>query len=215
MSHFVCLVLVDKANLDQVLTLEQLENEAEKLLARYDENLVVDEHEAECYCVQPESQADPNCDNCKGTGKYRTCYNPDSKWDWYTVGGRWSGCLDPDYDPEDDARNYELCRACGGSGINKKKAQAKCLQCDGTGIAVKFVQVQHDKGNFKPTCEIDEEFIPFAYVTPDGVWHKRAKMGWFGVAHDEQQQQDWHREFNQDKQAYANSTIAVVIDCHI
>jgi hypothetical protein len=34
---------------------------------------------------------DPECDECKGTGKRKTTYNPNSKWDWYQLGGRWTG----------------------------------------------------------------------------------------------------------------------------
>lgn len=33
----------------------------------------------------------PNCDVCKGKGTYRSTYNPKSKWDWFNIGGRWSG----------------------------------------------------------------------------------------------------------------------------
>lgn len=31
------------------------------------------------------------CERCGGTGKVKTTYNPKSKWDWYSLGGRWSG----------------------------------------------------------------------------------------------------------------------------
>ena len=37
------------------------------------------------------NDADPTCDECKGTGFYKSTYNPDSKWDWYMIGGRWDG----------------------------------------------------------------------------------------------------------------------------
>jgi len=37
------------------------------------------------------TKSDPKCPDCKGKGKYMTTYNPDSKWDWYQMGGRWSG----------------------------------------------------------------------------------------------------------------------------
>lgn len=36
---------------------------------------------------------DPDCDECFGTGTYRSTYNPESKWDWYEIGGRWDGWL--------------------------------------------------------------------------------------------------------------------------
>lgn len=34
-----------------------------------------------------------DCEDCNGTGKRTSTYNPNSKWDWYSVGGRWSGYL--------------------------------------------------------------------------------------------------------------------------
>jgi hypothetical protein len=33
------------------------------------------------------------CETCKGTGLYKTTYNPNSKWDWYVIGGRWDGLI--------------------------------------------------------------------------------------------------------------------------
>lgn len=39
------------------------------------------------------AKPDKDCENCKGTGLYKTTYNPNSKWDWYEIGGRWSGLI--------------------------------------------------------------------------------------------------------------------------
>lgn len=36
-------------------------------------------------------------------------------WDWYVVGGRWTGLLDG-YEPSNDPRNYSICSICGGTG---------------------------------------------------------------------------------------------------
>lgn len=36
-------------------------------------------------------------------------------WDWYQVGGRWTGVWG-EYDPHKDPRNVETCMVCGGSG---------------------------------------------------------------------------------------------------
>lgn len=37
------------------------------------------------------------CENCQGTGEYLTTYNPESKWDWWVIGGRWDGIFE-EYD---------------------------------------------------------------------------------------------------------------------
>ena len=37
-------------------------------------------------------------------------------WDWYQIGGRWSGAHGT-YNPEDDPENIEICTICHGSGF--------------------------------------------------------------------------------------------------
>ena len=58
---------------------------------------------------------DPNCKKCKGTGIVQSQYNPDSKWDWWVIGGRWIGYLGEEK-PEDNPKNWETCHICGGVG---------------------------------------------------------------------------------------------------
>lgn len=58
---------------------------------------------------------DPDCVECNGTGIVQSTYNTESKWDWWTVGGRWTG-LFSDYDPTKDPANLEVCTLCCGTG---------------------------------------------------------------------------------------------------
>ncbi len=37
-------------------------------------------------------------------------------WDWYQIGGRWTGIFD-EYDPATDQQNVEICGYCGGTGF--------------------------------------------------------------------------------------------------
>jgi len=34
---------------------------------------------------------DPTCQSCFGKGRYTSRYNPKSRWDWWTINGRWEG----------------------------------------------------------------------------------------------------------------------------
>ena len=40
-------------------------------------------------------------------------------WDWYQVGGRWTGEHFPDYDPNKDPANIETCSLCQGTGFRR------------------------------------------------------------------------------------------------
>ena len=48
---------------------------------------------------------------------YSEHVSADGFLDWYQIGGRWTGCHDPSYDPEKDPRNIETCRICNGTGF--------------------------------------------------------------------------------------------------
>jgi hypothetical protein len=47
-----------------------------------------------------------DCEECHGTGKRKSTYNPKSKWDWFSFGGRWNGCLTDHYEGSDDGFNF-------------------------------------------------------------------------------------------------------------
>lgn len=38
-------------------------------------------------------QPNKDCNQCGGSGEYQSTYNPRSKWDYWTIGGRWAGGL--------------------------------------------------------------------------------------------------------------------------
>lgn len=50
-------------------------------------------------------------------GKFYKVTNPNAKWDWWAIGGRWTGMLVPHYEPGTDPRNKEVCTWCSGHGL--------------------------------------------------------------------------------------------------
>lgn len=103
MTHFVALVVAET------------EEEIEALVAPYDEDLKVEpyfEHvdvermveyakEKGVEFTNPIDLVEwwnetPGVTNEAGEIGYMSTYNPNSKWDWYVVGGRWSGIAEND-----------------------------------------------------------------------------------------------------------------------
>lgn len=65
--------------------------------------------------------------------------NPDPKWDWWQIGGRYTGQMTPGYDPEKDPLNQEQCTLCHGTGKRADMEVANgCNGCRGKGISTKW-----------------------------------------------------------------------------
>lgn len=165
-----------------------------------------------------------------------------TRYDWFEVGGRWSGLIDPDYDPDKDDRNYAPCKYCEGTGTTTQAVADKypayqrhvgqpCVQCnvghDGKpkprpGMAREWFNAPHT-GDVKLARDIDIErlpFIPNVLVTPDGEWHERARFGMFA---SELPDEDGNPPKDRDEWAVEfcrllddnRDTIAVVVDFHV
>lgn len=135
---------------------------ATKLLAPYDENLC--EHEDDCSCERV--------------------------WDWWVIGGRWTGALS-EYDPTLDPANYERCFICGGSGQRKRtespfagdwtdqqwegwlQSSGGCNGCQGKGEALSF-RFQPHEGDVAPVRFALNARVPYTVFCEHGVTGKFA-----------------------------------------
>lgn len=65
-------------------------------------------------------------------------YGEGNVWDWYDIGGRWTGLLSG-YDPADDPENQETCNLCGGTGFRtdqigkSARVEQPTYTCNGCG----------------------------------------------------------------------------------
>jgi len=106
-------------------------------------------------------------------------------WDWYQIGGRWTGTLDG-YEPDKDPANQYKCELCKGTGkrddkIGKEHREKNpdygCNGCNGTGTAVQWPTgwKRHD-GDIMPVANLKEEQLKQFYrvITPWGTYeHER------------------------------------------
>jgi hypothetical protein len=152
-----------------------------------------------------------------------------SRWDWWVIGGRWTGELTGDCDPRDDIANYEVCNLCGGTGERPDglvrfgrgwvESVNGCNSCFGNGITLSGSFQAYDR-DVAPLSSVSADFTPFAVVTPDGNWHEQGRMGWFGcVWKDEQGDGEkpevlWAAAVKALYEQHPNAT-AVLVDCHV
>ncbi len=163
-----------KADCKNDAHIDYLENRFPKKLTWSDEEIYKNEIE------------DYEEDEIGENGEVYSTYNPKSKWDWYSLGGRWSGMI-----KLKDGANGEIGR---GSLVMANEAgidQAK----------------KGDIANF-------DELKTFA-ILKDGEWFERGEMGWWGAIHDEKDETKWDSEFKKLVESISDDTLISIYDCHI
>ncbi len=172
---------------------------------------------------------DSGCEECLGSGKSTSTYNPKSKWDWFQIGGRWTGLLDPSYDPAKDPRNQKPCDLCNGTGLRNDEVGQKqraldptygCNGCKG-GVMQKWPTCwapAPEGGNIAPISTIlkhlddGHDILTFAIVRPTGEWLEKGEMGWWACVSNEKE--NWPAAARSVLKEYQDSW-GIVVDCHI
>lgn len=157
---------------------------------------------------------DPACEDCKGTGRRETTYNPKSKWDYWLIGGRWQGAMrakkltEEEYDQQYRDRQAVL-RAMGGpsAGVGLAEMLGKPELAGRIDAIMPAPTADADEAlerierqfredvclvaDLPPAGYGDEKFSCFAIVTPDGEWHEKGKMLMFGAVAGEKEEDQW------------------------
>lgn len=128
-------------------------------------------------------------------GEVYSTYNPNSKWDWYQIGGRWSGLL--------------------------KLKDGAFGKMGERSWATKDDDIAEDMVDMAKVRDVDWEsmndFITYAVITPDGKWHSKGEMGWFGFSSESKNEAElWKQTYKQNFIDTANPEWTItIVDCHI
>lgn len=169
--------------------------------------------------------------------------NPNAKWDWYSIGGRWKGILKAK--KGDKGESSFVCPIKDKDG---RFSSAKIKDIDFSpdtekyNNALRWWEVVMEDSPLKPGerksdffnyykkeyllkkykdketyAKIQSSFSTFAVILPDGTWCEKGKMGWFGCSSESAEESfDWDMKYKEcfiDK-ADPEWTLTVV-DCHI
>lgn len=118
--------------------------------------------------------------------------NEDAKWDWYEIGGRWSGmlkkldgtrcdeCEVKDLDLSLDKDMYEKAKRFWEVVVDKQPLKDG-EYADGFTSWYKDSYYKDTFGD-KETFAKDKASLSTLAMLLDGEWHERGKMGWFGMS---------------------------------
>lgn len=191
--------------------------DVDELLAPYMENC----------CATPdykylEFYEDESCDIDEATGKRGYWENPNAKWDWYEVGGRWDGHFDgsnvinvKDYDTSIDLDTYNVY-------LGEWRAWERGDKIDpGENFELACYKPEYLKDFYKNAetyARIKATPWMRAVVTPDGEWHEVGRMGWWGCSDETSDDRiDWVDHFAERFiLPYSNGMYTITaVDCHI
>lgn len=241
MSHFAVLVLHEE---DQSI---------EDLLAPYSENLEVEPY-VKYTRIQAINKMRENCpslykdktedeifqDACDWFGcmldndnNLLSTYNPDSKWDYWQVGGRFGGMLPiiptaldgyhgMEYVDSAFVRHVKWVQPLDKEerediikwwNVNIEGAEGEKDKCF-------LYNPEYYKERYKDVeTYIKTQELPcyHAVVTPDGIWHEPSKVGWWGCTNgDPSEELEWDLHF---KERFIDTAefdwVATIVDCHI
>jgi hypothetical protein len=136
------------------------------------------------------NQPDPGCETCDGSGHYTSTYNPQSKWDWYRVGGRFDGLVTENPQSSENGFNFA----------------AKHETLANNSVPVQELLDRAANGG--------DLFTAYALVTPEGEWIGRGEMGWWGMSSGDAATEDWQATTRAVYERFKTFDI-VLLDCHI
>lgn len=134
--------------------------------------------------------------------KYST-YNPDSKWDWYTEGGRWDGSIKM---KDGNFVNNGILGDIDWADF-KPEDYTETPKKDWNGE--EYYPLKEDiKWHYT------KSLIPFCLVV-DGMWIEKGQMGWWGISINNKEEQDWNDEFFSILDRLPENSEFHLIDFHI
>lgn len=163
----------------------------------------------------------------EATGEYGYTCNPNAKWDWWQIGGRWGGLLkikkdgacdnsakvaDVDFTPDQNAYNKAI-RFWEVVVEGKERLPHENKEDFFHFYKPEYyIQYYGTKEAYAESCSC---FSTYAFLTADGEWVGKGDMGWFGMGTDTGESA---REYQKKLDKYIADhpeLYITIIDCHI
>ena len=155
--------------------------------------------------------------------------NKDAKWDWYQIGGRWSGmlkkldgtrcdeCEVKDLDLLLDKDMYEKAKRLWEVVVDKQPLTDVERPSDFFTMFKPeyYIEMYNDRDDF---AKSQASFSTFAMLL-DGKWFEQGKMGWFAMSDTTKESLEKFTDFmdktlRELKKTHPHATVTLV-DCHI
>ncbi|MDD4352721.1 MAG: hypothetical protein PHU71_07160 [Candidatus Gracilibacteria bacterium] len=148
------------------------------------------------------------------------CYdNPNAKWDWYSIGGRWDGLLiTKNGDNVDSAKKGDIDfdammeRSRKSSADSWNELQDHVKKYPSSERTEYWLHGAKEDDTEESFIERKSKFCTYAMIK-DGKWYANGDMGWFGFSSNEKD--NWQDIFDKILDSIRDDEVVTVVDCHI
>lgn len=162
----------------------------------------------------------------KKTNDYGYWENPNSKWDWYEIGGRFRGIIPlkngnkmtiaqiKDINFDSDKEIYKNEERFWELVVEEQPLREGEKEPINWYTKDFYTSLYENKQEY---ADRESRFKTFALLTPDGVWRERGKMLWFGIdTRDKESNRDFEEAFKEivENPKYQDVYL-IIVDCHI
>ena len=169
-------------------------------------------------------------ENILPNGDVVSYYNPKSKWDWYEVGGRWTGLL---YSKKDEEYVDQTAISDIGNFYDedayKKAARFWELYIDKEQPVSeeekgRIKNVWYEEAYYTRNYQTKENYAKcqaylglYAIIDEYGEWHAKGEMGWWGMSNQtENAEAEWtNTQKKMLEEAGEKGYFLTIVDCHI
>lgn len=152
-------------------------------------------------------------------GRYIYYSNPNAKWDWYQIGGRWDGVLLAKLEEDETVQLWVNSYPVKEIDFEEmRKQRLKDLPPYHKTVYDSFWKPEYMLEQYPTEEEYirrSTQFTTYAVVTPDGEWLEPGAMGWFGIsAATTDDEREWDNAYPEFLEKYKDCWLTIV-DCHI
>lgn len=145
--------------------------------------------------------------------------NPKSQWDWWTVGGRWSGYLHTETGSHVDVYASNRIDWDSMKQDNTRKAEQWWSEYEEKSARGEschpYFEYGIEKDDTRETYIARRSSISTFAVVHNGEWYEKGNMGWWGIAHNEKSLDDWETQFQKILAELSPEDEITIVDCHI
>jgi len=168
---------------------------------------------------------------------YTSTYNPASKWDWWTLGGRWRGLLrvrqgaavgvDEHWrafpvlygEEPSEPGTADVARVGDVDWEGMRTAAEALARIDWAEAEAVSGPDRYWRYGIEGEDTLDTYVARrtggMTFAACNGEWMERGQMGWFGVSRNEMPSEDWDAAWWRMVTSLPADTTVAVVDCHI